>query len=972
MATDRSGKELTWTFLMDAWDALAALEEGVKGLGTPAGTTAARQIAIVSHRLKGTAALYGFPLVSRVAAAIERTFGSIPPGQDPSQAALALVREAASYIHHGLDVIALGTGEDEPRFAAFRRKHALFFVDGPLPPDGSPAPARTEPVKSELPGPPRLEDSPTPFPEALTDAAQSASPLGALRTELDGFFHGNPDAAFFVPEAEEHLETVADALQAESRQADPAATIGILFRAFHTLKGAAYTVGCSPIGALAHRVEDLLSTVRSGRRSLDAEVEAVIDLALDTLRSMLPGRARPEADVETAYASVLSAVDGVLADEPSAQPTSAEASSSSQQPVFVPVPATVPPALRAAPFASTIRVHLDRLEGLLNLASDLIIIKGKLDRHVRELETASAEMTLDRRRLALTIREFAGKHVNPRLGHATGAVEGDGRETRSLAGFSELEFERYDDFNVLARSVGELDEDLGDAQAGLHSILNSVRSEMETLGVVVRDLRKSVTRVRLVPVGQLFTRFRRLVRQQEREVGKTVHLETRGENVEIDNVILEKLSDPLLHLVRNALAHGIEPPEERMRRGKDPIGQVRLVAYSRGNKVWIEVSDDGAGMDRSVLKSRALALGLLTSDQAGAMREEDATDLIFLAGFSTMAASTTGAGRGVGLDVVRTDILRMKGEIEVKSEPGRGTTFILKVPLTLIVSQALLVEVADRTFAFPVSAVETLVSLEADDVRKLGEREVVPFRGDDLPVLRLRPLLGLSGHDPTGEFVGVIVSAAGRRVMVLVDKALGSEDVVLKSLGAFLESLSHYQGAAISASGQLVLVLDPVGLVGLDAPAPIQGREGSGLFSMPGGLQVAPRTPGGKARILLVDDSVSVRKVVGRMLESAGFEVVTAVDGMEALERLRGGAFSAVITDLEMPHLDGFELIRQLRDRDSWKELPILVLTTRVGERHVRVAQELGATGFLSKPVVEERLVTIVRRVCQIGPVEDA
>jgi chemosensory pili system protein ChpA (sensor histidine kinase/response regulator) len=969
--TDRSGKELTWTFLMDAWDALAALEEGVKGIGTSDGAAAARHIVIVSHRLKGTAALYGFPLVSRVAAAVERAFDSIPPGQDPSPGAVGLVREAASLIHHGLDVIALGTGEDEPRFAAFRRKHALFFGDDALSPDGPPAQARTEPVESAPPSALRLEDSPTPFPEALTDAAQPASPLGGLRNELDGFFHGNPDAAFFVPEAEEHLETATNALQAESRHSDPASAVATLFRAFHTLKGAAYTVGCSPIGALAHRVEDLLSKVRSGR-SLDAEVEAVLYLALDTLRSMLPGRTGPEADVETAYASVLAAVDGVLAGETSTQPTPAGPVPSSPPPVFAPVPATAPPAPRAAPFGSTIRVHLDRLEGLLNLAADLIIIKGKLDRHVRELEAASAEMTLDRKRLALTIREFAGKHVNPQLGHSTDTGDGDGREARGLAGFSDLEFERYDDFNVLARSVGELDEDLGDAQAGLHSILNSVRSEMETLGTVVRDLRKSVSRVRLVPIGQLFTRFRRLVRQQEREVGKTVHLETRGENVEIDNVILEKLSDPLLHLVRNALAHGIEAPEERLRLGKDPIGLVRLVAYSRGNKVWIEVGDDGAGMNRAALRSRGLALGLLTRDQAENMRVEDATDLIFLPGFSTMEASTTGAGRGVGLDVVRTDILRLKGEIEVKSEPGRGTTFILKVPLTLIVSQALLVGVAARTFAFPVSAVETLLSLGADDVRKVGGREVIAFRGDDLPVLRLRPLLGLSGPDPAGEIVGVIVNAAGRRIVVLVDRALGSEDVVLKSLGAFMESLTHYQGAAISASGQLVLVLDPVGLLALDAPAPVRTPEHSGLFALPDHVRAARRTSGGPTRILLVDDSVSVRKVVGRMLESAGFEVVTAADGMEALERLHDTVFSAVITDLEMPRLNGFELIQQLRNRDALKGLPILVLTTRVGERHVRVARELGATGFLSKPVVEERLVTVVRRACMVGPAADA
>ena len=969
METDRSGREQTWTFLMDAWDALAALEEGAKGLAASASrAAAARHITVVSHRLKGTAALYGFPLISRAAGAVERAFESHDSGREAGEAETAFVRDAATHIHHALDAVALGTGEDEARFAAFRRAHAPFFDAAPPPPPPPAASPEAEPLDL-APGPGPFPDvPPTPFPEALDDAIQADSPLGDLQSELDRFFRGNPDSSFFVPEAEEHLEAAAAAL-GDGRRSDPAGAVGILFRAFHTLKGAAYTVGCAPIGALSHRVEDLLSSVRSGRHSLDLPVESAIHLSLETLRSMLPGRSAPGFDVEGAYASVLAAVDAALSSvtpmetpPPAASPAAAPLPTPSP---LAPLAPSGPPAAAApaAHFGSTIRVHLDRLEGLLSLASDLIILRGRLDRHVRALEAASSEVTVGRKRLTHAIRDFSTKHVNPHLGASPDAPDVPAGKTRGLGGFSDLEFERYDDFNVLARSVGELDEDLGESQAGLHEVLDSVRTEMQTLGTVVRDLRNSISRVRLVPIGQLFTRFRRLVRQQERETGKTVRLEARGEGVEIDNAILERLSDPLLHIVRNALAHGIEPPDERLRRGKDPAGLLRLAAYPRGHKVWIEIADDGAGMDPAALRDRARALGIVPEERLSAMTDEEARELIFIPGFSTMAGLTTEAGRGVGLDVVRTELLRLKGEIEVRSEPGRGTTFVLKVPLTLIVSQALLVEVAGRTFALPVSSVETLVSIEPADVRREGDRERITFRGDDLPALRLRRLLDLHGPDPAGEIVGVVVTAGGRRVALLVDQAIGTEDVVLKGLGAFLESLAHYQGAALSASGQLILVLDPAGLVGLEPPAPSRRQEESGLFAPASGAEM-PKAASGAPRILLVDDSVSVRKVVGRMLSSAGFEVVTAVDGVEALACLRDASFSLVITDLEMPRLNGFELIQQLRDREAWKALPIVVLTTRVGERHVRVAQELGATGFLSKPVVQERLVSLVRRLC--------
>lgn len=322
------------------------------------------------------------------------------------------------------------------------------------------------------------------------------------------------------------------------------------------------------------------------------------------------------------------------------------------------------------------------------------------------------------------------------------------------------------------------------------------------------------------------------------------------------------------------------------------------------------------------------------------------------------------------MDVVRTNVRRLKGEVDVESRPGQGTRFTLKVPLTLVVIPALLVEIGGQPFALPMSSIETLVPLPLGPEGGKDGEDALSHGGETLPLVRLRSLLGLNAVPLPAEGVALLLRGAGRRFFALADRPLGSEDVVVKSLGGFLETLPHLQGAALTGIGDLIPVLDPGGLLELSRPVSASGEAHVAPAAELAGAAAAAGER--ELPILVVDDSISVRKVVRRMLAAAGFEVQTAADGEEALALLRQQEFALAITDLEMPRINGYELIQQVRSRPAWKDLPILVLTTRVGERHVTLAQELGATGFLAKPVDEEKLIGLVRRLSsssrQSGP----
>ena len=785
--------------------------------------------------------------------------------------------------------------------------------------------------------------------------AGGANPYLELTKKLRAFPKRDADTwGFFGPEASEHVETIHEALETLAQGYSEGA-LNSVFRAAHTLKGAAYMAELPEVGRLAHGLEDLMVAVREEGMAFDEILLGVLKKGNESLRLMLETAEGREVALEEALRETSEGLVALLGEAaPQVLETEGVTESADQTDTET---ETAPNAI--------IRVRLDKLDTLMNLAGDMVAARARLERQVQEFGGVNTILDTSRARLLRTVSEFEEKYLNPRLAAMTQATtktepktaqaasEGErrglGATTAEL--FDELEFDSYNDLNILARSVGEMANDLSEIQAQLARIGGSLAAETETIQKLSRSLRGEVGRARLVPVRGLFSRLKRLLVAGE---GKSFTLTTAGEGTEIDNVILEAVADPMLHLVKNAVAHGIEPEAVRVERGKPAQGRVSLRAYHQSNYVFIEVQDDGAGIDVARVKAKAVAKGFRSQAEVDAMSEGEATALIFLPGLSTKDDVTTHAGRGVGMDVVAENVRRLKGEVGVSSEWGRGTRFTLKLPLTLLVSEALLVGVGEQTFAFPVSAVRALRTAPRSSVRESEGEKRVLFEDRSLPLLPVSTLLGLPVTDAGPDVSFVVLETGSGTVAAEVDAFLDIEEMVIKGLSAMLAKLSYLSGAAVSNTGEVVLVLDPAGLLRLS-----QGKE-SPFVSAQGPTRVRET----KRRLLLVDDSISVRRVVGKMLTRAGFDVVLASDGQDALEKLLVEArFDAVLTDLEMPRVNGYELIEELRRKPDTAAVPIVVMTTRAGDKHMRLALELGATNYFAKPIDETKLLRALQNL---------
>jgi chemosensory pili system protein ChpA (sensor histidine kinase/response regulator) len=610
-----------------------------------------------------------------------------------------------------------------------------------------------------------------------------------------------------------------------------------------------------------------------------------------------------------------------------------------------------------------VRVSLARLDALMNLVGELVIARSRLDRRLAQLDRIGELLLASRARMARAIHE-----LDRRPADEGGAGPGPSA-TPLTALFAELEFDRYDDVDLFRRSATEMTADLSEVQAQLAALVRAISEDTALIQRLTGQLREEITHARMVPVGRLFARFARQVREAGRAAGKAVLLQTSGEAVEVDNTIVEQIADPLLHLIQNAIAHGIEPAAERRARGKPEEGVVRLGAFHRGGFVHVRVEDDGGGVDVARLRAEAVRQGRLTAEAAAGLSDREALDLMFEPGFSTAAAVTTAAGRGVGLDVVRTNVGRLNGEIEVETEPGAGTRFTLKVPLTLVISDALLVWAGDTLFAIPLAAVRFVVQVRPAEVQRHGRTERIRVEDQPVDLIRLDRVLGLAGAEPPPVLPVVVLRAGARSVGLAVSRLGGKEEIVIKTLAGGLD-VGPFAGATISGEGRVILLLDAVRLVELAerlaAGGPAAGRRAAAAATP------AAARPAEARRVLLVDDSVSVRKFVGHMLERAGFVVVTANDGVEALARLQEVSVDVVITDLEMPRMNGYELIEDLRHRASARGVPIVVLTTRAGEKHESLARRLGVEHYVTKPVDEHAFVRLIESLTTRGPVEAA
>lgn len=837
--------------------------------------------------------------------------------------------------------------------------------------------------------------------------AEEAPPPAPLREACS--VEQDPDLwEAFCQECAELMENIQRDALALEETAQPQELLRSLMRQHHTLKGAANSVGIAPTGRLLHRIEDLLEALLEAPflppmkevASLLLEGQSEIRRHLATARQgfVQSTQARMEARIRRVLAGGRA---GPPAAGSSAAPSSAaRVPPSAQDPAAAESHGTGSRGSAAADEGigqkRFIRVNADQLDSLMNLAGELVVNRSRLSSRVTSLRAMQQGLSRSQRRLLECVEDFVGKHEFANLDG-----RGQAAEAPSLNGFGALELDRYDDVHILSRSLAEVSDDLGEVFGQLFRDMGEIADDAESFGGIISGIQREVTRARMVPVEDVFTRLRLPVRDAAAREGKEVRVAVSGEEVHLDKTIADALFQPMLHLVRNAVFHGVEVASARQVAGKDRAGTIHLGARQESGQIVLEVADDGRGLDLAGLHARGLAMGLIPAETS--VSDPAVKDLVFAPGLSTVSAAGMVSGRGVGGDIVRKAIERLNGTIRVETTAGVGTAFTITLPLTLAITRALLVRHADRLYALPLYFAEHIFELaQAQVVESLGVRRM-RLGGSFIQVRPLSELLGgAQGALANGPVL--VLRVGEQRLAAQVDAVVAQEEIVVKSLGALLSGHPVLAGVTIRGNGELVLIADVPGIVqrilastapqvvpapagspaqgaapaaspapaakvealfdGSEVPVPaVAERESADAPAQAPAPGPAPAPgDGGPLRVLFVDDSVSVRKVAERALKSLGVQVAVAVDGLDALEKLRAQSFDLVFTDLEMPRMHGYELIRELRFLPAYRALPIVVVSSRSGQKHQDQARALGATDYLTKPFSAENLGAALKR----------
>jgi len=963
-------RESTEIFLQEASEHLQYLREyiGVLQEIEPRREDLER-LYIAAHTLSGTSASYGFPRFSEVAAKLAHVFQYATQaslGEDLHGPLTEFLSDGISLLETDLLEISDTGGEIVEDITAFKERYRFAF------------PAELAP----------LEYSPAAVQDAQ-EATQDESSLAPTGSYFDSLPEDDDVPAeileFFQPEAEEHLQIVSDCLLSLEANHSPE-EINKLFRAIHTVKGSAAQVGLKRLGGIAHRVEDLIGRLREGELEPSAQV---IDLCLesvDVLKKTLHKQWPDEIQMRTGVDSLLNRIAELA-------PTEADEAAA-------PASATTPESAESAPrrdsklgksniatsAAKSVRIALSRLDRMMNTVGELVINRTVMVGRVAELERLRETLSFSKERLQGKVAEFQEKYEFNRIGSNRGPLSQNTSPTPQMltsaaAGdtsfwseFSELEMDRYDDVNILSRSMTEISADVNEVLSQLNGFIGRVEGDIDEFTKLAHHLQDEITAARMVPIGTLYSRLSRAVRDAANSTGKLVELDLSGSETELDNNIIQQISDPLVHLVRNSVAHGIELPDGRSLANKPETGRVTLRAYHRGNHIYIEVEDDGRGIDYERVKQAAVDRGIVSQETADKLTERELREMLFHPGFSTAASRTELAGRGVGLDVVRSNLNQLNGEIEIQSTAGVGTKFILRVPLTLIISPALFVRCGTTHFALPLAVVEEIRRLRADEIEDIGGKLITKVRDVVTEVIRLDGYLGLPPLEPiNGYFHMVVANVDNRQIGLVVEEVLGKDEIVIKSLGEYLRRVKLFPGTTIAPDGSLILLLDLNRMVAVEPNErkTITASAAAARIFAPGSTAVAKGTIPADAidriqheRVVVVaDDSISVRKFVGRMLEKAGYRVMLASDGLEAAELVAQHGCHLVITDLEMPRMTGYELMAQLRQSPSTRRIPVMVVTSRAGAKHRDRAIKEGAVAFLTKPVQEDQLTEAVEQL---------
>jgi chemosensory pili system protein ChpA (sensor histidine kinase/response regulator) len=842
-----------------------------------------------------------------------------------------------------------------------------------------------------------LPDLPAATRVARTDAFDDDEDIDAVDALDEELF------PIFEEEAEELLPQLQARLRewalAPSEDDAPAACM----RTLHTFKGGARLAGAMRLGEMAHRLETAIEHL-AGTPGLEPEQIEPLLARADAMQTVYQALSQPAtaASAGTSATAAASAPTSPSAGAPAAEvrvapkhavpvdlPSSfgdlgdelgaaAQAATDHQAPSDASVDdATLARAvagidwrqftgrrLEQAPAlersgSTAVRVRSGLLDRLVNHAGEVSITRARIDADVRQLQGAVNDLTDNLDRLRSQLRDIelqAESQITSRIEAAKAAS----------VSFDPLEMDRFTRFQELTRMMAESVNDVATVQRSVQRTLQSTEDELAAQARLTRELQDDLLRTRMVEFESLADRLYRVVRQAAKDSGKSVRLDIVGGSIEVDRGVLERMIGPFEHLLRNSVAHGVESSEERKAAGKDGTGEIRITVTQEGNEIGVDCRDDGQGLHLDRIRARALERGLLSADQSPS--EAELANMIFLPGFSTAGQVTELAGRGVGLDVVRAEVNAMGGRIETASTPGQGTSFKLVLPLTTAVTQVVMLRCGDLRVAVPSTLIEVVRRVPTDQVEQAYARGGFTIGDQELPFFWLGGLLQHSARGP-GEGrtqALVVVRSAAQRVVVHVDEVLGNQEVVVKHVGPQLARLPGLAGVTLLPSGAVALIYNPVALAALYGDLAQRRAQGS-LPGAPDKAAEAALAASQVPMVLVVDDSLTVRRVTQRLLTREGYRVVLAKDGMDALEKLAQERPAIMLSDIEMPRMDGFDLVRNVRADTRLVGLPVVMITSRIAQKHRDYAAELGVDHYLGKPYSEEELLQLVARYAGAG-----
>ncbi len=731
--------------------------------------------------------------------------------------------------------------------------------------------------------------------------------------------------------------------------------VDVARRIAHTLKGAGNTVGVRGIAALTHHIEDILQALAKHEALPNRPLaETLLNAAdcLETMSEALLGISAPPPQALTVLQAVLDWANRI---DRTGIPTDDEAPAATNtqpEPIEPPEPQPTAPQPTVAATEATLRVPAHLVDDVLRLVGESIILTGQVQERIRKT-VAQTRSVMGQNRLFQQLTAELEQLVDIRN------VSSPLSKSIQRGDFDPLELEQYNELNTVTHRLVEAATDARELGRAIEENLAALDALLVDQGRLHRDNQEAVLRTRMVPIQTIAPRLQRSVRQTCRLVDKEVELTVRGAGTLMDSNVLNDMVDPLMHMLRNAVDHGIESPAERQRLGKPPVGRIELSFEREGNNILIRCQDDGAGLDLAAIRQTAMERGLISADQS--LPDDELARLILLPGFSTRDAATQTSGRGIGMDMVYSRLLAMKGSLRIQTRAGQGCLMELRLPVTLISTHALLVRPRDHLLAISDRGIEQILYSGVGSIQKLGQ--VATFRmGDEVYELTvLDTLLNLPpdhrARNRTTPSVLLVREETGTLRAVLVPEVVDSRDLVVKHLGQYLPKLNGIVGATILGDGSVAPVLDLPELL----RAPATGQAVHHIVRAATPVAPAPHRP----FVLAVDDSLSARRSLAQFAQDAGFEVRTARDSLEAIEIIKGKRPDLVLADLEMPRMNGLELTAHLRANQATHTLPVIMITSRSTEKHRREAETTGVNVYLTKPFMEDELLGHIHRLLQ-------